>query len=329
MDFYGTIGPACCTQGVLEKMYARGMTGIRLNLSHGMLADHAQWLETAAKAAECVGKKTKILVDLQGPELRIGTLDGEILLREEENVIFGQGGIPLPEVMYEQCEQGLHLLLDDGKMEVELNECHSEYMKAKVLRGGILKSRKSIAVIGKVIQTPTLTDKDLENLKAAKQYGVTGVMLPFVRSVDDLMCLKETLKNCNAEDIAVFAKIENMQGIHSLESFMALADEIVIARGDLGNAMPLWELPGVQKRIAKVCKAAGKPFMVVTQMLDSMEHRQVPTRAEVSDIYNAIIDGASSVMLTGETAVGDYPELAIMYLVNTAKAAMEDCSNEY
>ncbi len=329
MDFYGTIGPACCTQEVLEKMYTNGMTGIRLNLSHGMLGDHEHWLDTARKAAENVGKKTKILVDLQGPELRIGSYDGEIRLNEGENICFGSEGIPLPDILYSQCEKGMHLLLDDGKMEVVLSECKEGYIDAKVLRGGNLKPRKSIAVIGKAIQTPTLTEKDLENLKVAKQYGVTGVMLPFVRSVEDLMCLKETLKAFDAEDIAIFAKIENMQGVHSIENFMALADEIVIARGDLGNAMPLWELPRIQKQISKICKDAGKPFMVVTQMLDSMEHRQVPTRAEVSDIYNAVLDGASSVMLTGETAVGEYPDLAMMYLVNTAKAATEDRSNEY
>ena len=329
MDFYGTIGPACCTQEVLEKMYANGMTGIRLNLSHGMLEDHRHWLTAARKAAEMIGKKTKILVDLQGPELRIGTFEGEILLNQGENICFDAQNIPLPEILYSQCEKGMHLLLDDGKIEVELLECKANRIEAIVLRGGILKPRKSIAVIGKVIHTPTLTEKDLENIKVAKQYGVTGVMLPFVRNAEDLICLKETLKAADADDIAVFAKIENMQGVLAIESFMELADEMVIARGDLGNAMPLWELPRVQKKISRICRTAKKPFMVVTQMLDSMEHRQVPTRAEVSDIYNAVLDGASSVMLTGETAVGEYPEIAMMYLVNTAKTAMGDEANEY
>lgn len=329
MDFYGTLGPASCLHPTLAEMYREGMTGVRLNLSHGMLKDHANWLYIASSAARSVGKQTKILIDLQGPELRVGSLAAERTLKLDQKIIFGHRGIPVPEILLEECKKGMHLLLDDGKMEVEILECGQHQIVAKVLRGGILKSRKSITVCDTEIHTPTLTEADLENLKAAKQYGVTGVMLPFVRHVDDLIYLKKVLKENNAEDIKVFAKIENMQGIKSLESFIALADEIVIARGDLGNAMPLWELPGVQKRIARMCNKVQKPFMVVTQMLDSMEHRQVPTRAEVSDIYNAVLDGASSVMLTGETAVGEYPIEAMRYLVKTAEAAVGDKTNEY
>ena len=326
MDFYGTIGPACAGYSTLVQMYKQGMTGIRLNLSHGMLKDHADWLEMAAKAAKSFGMQTKILIDLQGPELRVGTLEREYLLSEGDDVILGDENIPVPQVLFEHCRSGMHLLLDDGKIEVQVLNCDSDIIYVKVLRGGILRSRKSITVCDVTIPTPTLTEKDLENLRMAKSCDVTGVMLPFVRNADDLLELKKVLKDNDAEHIQIFAKIENMQGVEALDSFMSLADEVIIARGDLGNAMPLWELPRVQKRIAQMCRKAGKPFMVVTQMLDSMEHRPVPTRAEVSDIYNAVLDGASSVMLTGETAVGEYPVDAMMYLVKTAEEALKDAA---
>ena len=215
----------------------------------------------------------------------------------------------------------MRLLLDDGKIEGEILECGKGQLLVKILRGGILKPRKSIAVPGKNMDTPTLTVQDMENLKIARQYGVTGVMLPFVRSGEDLRCLRQVLEKNHGEDIKIFAKIENMQGVEGLESFISLADEIVIARGDLGNAMALWELPAVQKQIGEKCRRAGKPFMVVTQMLDSMEHRPVPTRAEVSDIYNAVLDGASSLMLTRETAMGEFPAEAKIYLIKTAESA--------
>lgn len=322
MDFYGTLGPACCLHPVLSRMYEEGMTGVRLNLSHGMLREHAHWLYVASSAAKALGKPTKILIDLEGPELRIGDISGYRTLKTDSQVIFGQRGIPAPEILLAQGKKGMRFLLDDGKMEVEILECNSSQMLAKVLRGGILKSRKSITPEGTIIETPTLTAKDLENLKVAGQYGVTGVMLPFVRSDRDLICLRQKLEENHSGHIKIFAKIENMQGVEALDTFLSLADEIVIARGDLGNAMPLWELPAVQKRIGARCRQAGKPFMVVTQMLDSMEHSPVPTRAEVSDIYNAVLEGASSLMLTGETAVGEYPAEAMEYLVKTAESSL-------
>lgn len=322
MDFYGTLGPACCRHPVLSRMYEEGMTGVRLNLSHGMLKDHANWLYVASSAAKALGKSTKILIDLQGPELRIGDILGHRILKTGENAIFGQRGIPVPEILLAQGKKGMRFLLDDGKMEVEVLECSGRQMVAKVLRGGVLRSRKSITPEEAVIETPTLTAKDLENLKIAGQYGVTGVMLPFVRSEQDLRCLRQALEQNHGGHIKIFAKIENMQGVEALDTFLSLADEIVIARGDLGNAMPLWELPAIQKRIGAKCRSVGKPFMVVTQMLDSMEHCSVPTRAEVSDVYNAVLEGASSLMLTGETAVGEYPTEAMRYLVRTAEIGL-------
>jgi len=169
---------------------------------------------------------------------------------------------------------------------------------------------------------PTLTESDLKNIGLASQYGVTGVMQPFVRGKHDLVTLREALVAAGAEQVEIFAKIENLQGVAALDELLPYCDHVVIARGDLGNAMPLWELPRVQKEISEKCRKAGKPFMVVTQMLDSMHERAVPTRAEVSDIYNAVLDGAASVMLTGETAAGKYPVEAMEYLVRTGQEAL-------
>lgn len=326
MDFYGTLGPSCCRYSVLYKMFETGMTGIRLNLSHGMLEEHANWIYLAVSAAGSLGIKTKILLDLQGPELRVGTMAGNRQLKSESDVIFGARGIPVPQILLEQGRKGMALLLDDGKLEVEVRECNGRQIIGRVIRGGILKSRKSIAVEGAGIDSPTLTQQDRENLKLARKYGVTGVMLPFVRNRQDIICLKQVLEEEQLKDIKIFAKIENTAGVNALSEFFSEVDEIVIARGDLGNAMSLWKLPAVQKMISKQCRDANIPFMVVTQMLDSMEHRQVPTRAEVSDIYNAVLDGASSLMLTGETAVGEYPEEAMTYLVKAAREAMSEMS---
>ena len=147
-------------------------------------------------------------------------------------------------------------------------------------------------------------------------------MLPFVRSAEDIRTLRAALEDAHAGQIQIFAKIENLAGVRTLPEFLPLVDQVVIARGDLGNAMPLWELPRCQKQLASLCRAAGVPFMVVTQMLDSMQTRSVPTRAEVSDIYNAVLDGAASLMLTGETAAGQYPVQAMEYLVKTAQTAL-------
>ena len=170
---------------------------------------------------------------------------------------------------------------------------------------------------------PVLTEHDLYNIRLAKEYGVTALMQPFVCSGEDLKKVREILQEEKAEHIQIFAKIENRIGVDNLDSILPEADLIVIARGDLGNDMPLWELPVIQKKVEKSCKKYGKPYMVVTQMLSSMEQNPIPTRAEVSDIFHAAYHGAEAVMVTGETAVGKYPVEVIRYLANTVREAIE------
>ena len=294
VDIYGTLGPKCSDKDTLVQMFDAGMTGVRLNLSHITLHHAADQIETLHCAAACCGKKAQLLIDMQGPELRIGTLE---------------------------LSPGQQILLDDGKILAEVISHSRENVCARVIRGGILRSRKSIALPGTALHPPTMTDVDCENISIASQYGVTAVMQPFVRDRQDLETVRAALNTSGASSIRLFAKIENTEGVHNLDDLIPGCDEIVIARGDLGNAMPLWELPRVQKVISERCRRAQKPFMVVTQMLASMEHNAVPTRAEVSDIFNAVCDGAASVMVTGETAIGNYPVEVIRYLANTVREA--------
>lgn len=317
IDIFGTLGPACASADILEVMLRRGMTGVRLNLSHVTLPESASWVAALHEAAGRCGVQPKLLVDLQGPELRIGALKEPLELCAGERTSFGANGIPVAETIRAALKPGQQVLLDDGKLLLRVD---ADGM-AEVLRGGTLHSRKSIALPGVVLQMPALSDADLKNIAVAQEYGVTGVMQPFVRSRQDLVDVRAALDAAGAGSLQLYAKIENQAGISALPELLDLADEIVIARGDLGNAVALWDLPGVQKRIAAACRAKFRPFMVVTQMLASMEHSPVPTRAEVSDIFNAVLDGATSVMVTGETAVGDYPVEAITYLTETVQSA--------
>ena len=318
LEFYGTIGPACAQPETLQRMVEAGMTGIRMNLSHGPLSAHKDWLDII----HAVGIP-QLLIDLQGPELRIGTLPQPLVLEPGQNLRLGQGGVPCPAALVQAARPGQNLLLDDGRLLVQVAEADGAALQCTVVRGGTLQSRKSLAAPGLTVASPTLTEEDLQNLQLAGACGVTGVMLPFVRGAEDIRTLRRALEQAGAGQIRIFAKIESLAGVQALPEFLPLVDEVVIARGDLGNAMPLWELPRCQKQLSAVCRSAGVPFMVVTQMLDSMCSRAVPTRAEVSDIYNAVADGASSVMLTGETAAGQYPVEAMEYLVRTARTALE------
>ena len=305
------------------------MTGVRLNLSHGDLEENGHWIRMVQEAGRELHSQVQILMDLRGPELRLGRFREEIQAEEGSWLVLGDGGLPVPEEALAYVCPGDRILIDDGKVELEAEAGAAPSaggcrITARVVRGGLIKSGKSLAIEGKAVPMPTLTESDRKNIRAAVSYGITGVMLPFVRNKEDLLVLREALKEAGAGEIQVFAKIENMQGVEAIKELLPYCDHVVIARGDLGNAMPLWKLPGVQKRLARECREVGKPFMVVTQMLDSMHERAVPTRAEVLDIYNAVLDGASSLMLTGETAAGSYPVQAVEYLVNTGEEALRD-----
>lgn len=325
MDFYGTLGAACRDEQTIFALFQAGMTGARLNLSHTTLEQCEGLLNGAFwPAARRAGVHARLIIDLQGPELRIGSLDKPVELRQGELVRFGAGGIPTPEAVLKAAGTGDEISLDDSALLVRVEEVGEDRLSCRVLRGGILDSRKSLTILGVQTDAPTLTQEDLENLRQARRYGVTDVLQPFVRGREDVQALRKTLAELGLEQVRIMAKIENQQGLDHLEEIAAEADVICIARGDLGNSMPLWELPSVQRRISRHCVSAGRSFFVVTQLLWSMQERAVPTRAEVSDIYHAVLSGSDALMLTGETAIGKYPVPAMEYLVRTAHRAMED-----
>lgn len=323
VKIYGTIGPACRDKEILKRMFQEGMDGVRLNLSHTSLEEASSLIESFHSAARECGLNAELLIDMQGPELRIGDMNAPFSLITGD--LIGIEDIPFPEdvkAVLRDGDPGQEILLDDGKILLRtefLPDPHD--IRLRVVRGGLLESRKSAALPGCTFRTPAMTENDRTQIKRAKEYGVTAVMQPFVRSREDLIEVRDALGHSGCNDIRLLAKIENRDGIDRLKELIPHCDEIVIARGDLGNAMELWELPAAQKYISSVCREAGRDFMVVTQMLDSMIHRQVPTRAEVSDIFNAVLDGASSVMVTGETASGEYPVLAMRYLCRTVREA--------
>ena len=316
MDFYGTLGPACCRADILADMARCGMTGVRLNLSHRRLSQAETELEALDQARTLSGVPLRLLIDMQGPELRIGTLAEPMAL--EQGTAVQLAALALPQALRELLAPGQELLLDDGKLLVEVLDRD----RAQVIRGGLLQSRKSVAAPGLSLRLPPMTADDREGIALAAAAGVTGLMQPFVRGREDLEAVRAALDAAGAASVRLMAKLESLDGLERLPELLAASDELVIARGDLGNAMPLWQLPGVQKRVARCCREAGRNFMVVTQMLASMEQRAVPTRAEVCDIFNAVLDGASSLMLTGETAVGRFPVQAMDYLVRTAREAL-------
>ena len=366
IDVYGTLGPSCASAEVLTQMFLAGMTGVRLNLSHVSLRESEGLLNVLHEAAQRAGVKPLLLVDLQGPELRIGPMGKPAELREDEEVrlcseeafslscsgegapsspgygtsscsdegapfspgcgtsVCAAGGsgslvdIPVPEAVYRVLEKNTEVLLDDGRLLLRVTKMGEESAFARVVRGGRLTGRKSIKVPGADIRLPAMTKADRQNVRDALGCGVTGIMQPFVRSREDLEEVRGVLAENGAQKLQLVAKIENRAGMDQLAELLPACDAVCIARGDLGNDMDLWQLPAAQKQIAAACRAAGKYFMTATQMLSSMEQSAVPTRAEVNDIFNTVADGASGVMVTGETAVGRYPVEVIRYLAKTA-----------
>ena len=254
----------------------------------------------------------------------MGELPRPISLREGEELLLGEGGVPVPQAILQAAKPGRQISIDDGALLLEVKRASRAVLLCRTERGGTLRSKKSLSLLGADVDTPTLTPSDLDNLSQAGRYGATHILQPFVRGQEDIAVLRRTLDGLGLERVRIMAKIENHQGVSHLEEIIQAADLLCIARGDLGNSMPLWKLPGLQKDIARRCREAGKPFCLVTQLLWSMEQRPVPTRAEVCDIYNGVLDGAGSLMLTGETALGRWPAQAMGYLVKTAQEAVQD-----
>lgn len=316
MRYYATLGPSCCDTAALSALLRRGVTGFRLNLSHTPLAARTDWIDALHEAERKTGLRAQLMIDLRGPEVRIGDMPAPLPLAEGAAVTLG-ADIPVDGDVLDALRPGMTVLLDDGTMALTVVDGGV----CRVTRGGTLTGHKSLTLEGVDLRRPALCGADLADLSQAAALGVNAVMQPFVRSADDLRVVRQTMAENGLADAELFAKVENQPGLDALPDWLALCDVVTIARGDLGSSLPLERLPAAQKHIAALCRSRGKPFLVVTQLLHSMIDHPSPTRAEVLDIYNAVLDGADCLMLTGETAQGRYPLESADWLIRVAQEA--------
>lgn len=316
MRYYATFGPSCCDTAALSALLRRGVTGFRLNLSHTPLAARTDWIAALHEAERKTGLRAQLMIDLRGPEVRIGSLPAPLPLAEGAAVTLG-ADIPVDGDVLDALRPGMTVLLDDGAMALTVVDGGV----CRVTRGGTLTGHKSLTLEGVDLRRPALCEADLADLSQAAALGVNAVMQPFVRSADDLRVVRQTMAENGLANAELFAKVENQPGLDALPDWLALCDVVTIARGDLGSSLPLERLPAAQKNIAALCRSRGKPFLVVTQLLHSMIDHPSPTRAEVLDIYNAVLDGADCLMLTGETAQGRYPLESADWLIRVAQEA--------
>ncbi|HBB31236.1 MAG TPA: pyruvate kinase [Cyanobacteria bacterium UBA8803] len=322
-----TIGPASSSPDTLRQMMLAGMNVARLNFSHGSYEDHARMVKLLRSISEELDNPLTILQDLQGPKIRVGQLpDGEMDLVAGESITL----VPITEFTHqpntvsidypyvaEEAQPGTQVLLDDGLLELKVEKIVGNAVRCQVVEGGVLKSRKGVNFPTLNLRLPSLTEKDKQDLDFGIEQGVDIISLSFVRQPEDIRSLKEIIAAKGA-DISVLAKIEKPQAVAHLEEIVNECDAIMVARGDLGVEMSPEKVPLIQKRIIRLCNQKGIPVITATQMLDSMIRNPRPTRAEASDVANAIIDGTDAVMLSGESAVGEFPVEAVKILARIA-----------
>jgi len=322
-----TLGPASSSEELLRSMIRAGMDVARLNFSHGTHDTHLALIDTLRKVAAEEGRQVAILQDLQGPRIRVGEMaDGaaplaqgtRFVLTTEE--VIGNSlratirGAPLPQDVL----PGDRILLDDGDLELVVTETTTTDVICTVVLGGLLKSHKGVNVPGRTLGVPSLTDKDRDDLAFGVRQGVDFVAMSFVRSAEDVLQLRALMVAQDAE-IPIIAKIEKHEAIANFDEILKASDGIMVARGDLGIEVAAEEVPLHQKMIIAKCNRAGKPVITATQMLDSMIRNPRPTRAEVNDVANAIMDGSDATMLSGETAAGAYPLEAVATMARIAE----------
>jgi pyruvate kinase len=322
-----TIGPASDSPEKIRDLLRAGMNVARLNFSHGNYEDHAARIDRLRSVSLELDLPLMLLQDLQGPKIRVGNLPDEgISLTEGASLTLvpideytdqpDTVGIDYPYVA-EEAKSGTQILLDDGLLELQVHSIEGNAVHCQVVKGGILKSRKGVNLPSLNLRLPSMTEKDKRDLEFGIAQGVDLISLSFVRKPEDIQELKALLREKGA-DIPVLAKLEKPQAIANLEAIVNECDAIMVARGDLGVEMSPEKVPLIQKEIIQLCNRQGIPVITATQMLDSMIHNPRPTRAEASDVANAIIDGTDAVMLSGESAVGDYPVESVKMLARIA-----------
>ena len=321
-----TIGPACSSAEGIGRLLEAGMDGARLNMSHGTREDHAQHARHVREAEQAAGRSIALIADLQGPKLRVGRLPEPVeLVRGEQIVVAGEeaardGDLPVsPSVLGSVLLPGKDILIDDGHVRLTVQAVEQGRARCEVLVGGTITSHKGVNLPGVALPIPSLTRKDLDDLNFALDLGVDYVALSFVRSGADVRALR-TLIEAAGSPAYVIAKIEKSEAVVALDDILDESHAVMVARGDLGVEIGAADVPLLQKRIIHMALERGKPVITATQMLESMVHSPEPTRAEASDVANAILDGTSAVMLSGETAMGEYPVEAIQVMDRIALA---------
>ena len=310
-----TIGPATSSVEMLEKIILAGVDVCRLNFSHGTYEQHQEVINNIRTVNEKLGANIALLQDLQGPKLRIGKVEGEIHLTENQFIsVTTEEQISTSEILYvsykrlvNDCKLGERILLNDGKVALEfVDKISDTTLKAKVIAAGPLSSNKGFNLPDSILSVPSLTKKDLADLEYGLSQEMDWVALSFVRSADDIIELKRliALKGTHTK---VIAKIEKTEAVANIDEIIKVSDGIMVARGDLGVEVPMQRVPLIQKTIVEKCLAAAKPCIIATQMMESMIVDSMPTRAEINDVANAVLDGADALMLSAETSVGKHP----------------------
>lgn len=325
-----TIGPSSEKKEMFAELVKAGLNVARLNFSHGDYAEHGARIETIKQVREELGKPVAILLDTKGPEIRTGkfgvdvvelvegqefTLTTEDFLGNQDKCQISYTGLP------EDVVPGDKILIDDGLIGLEVISTTATEIKCKVLNGGPVKNNKGVNVPNVKIQLPALTPKDINDIKFGIEQGIDFIAASFIRKASDVLAIRQVLEENNAHDIHIISKIENQEGLDNLEEILAVSDGLMVARGDLGVEIPIEEVPLAQKLMIKLCNKAGKPVITATQMLDSMQKNPRPTRAESTDVANAIFDGTDAIMLSGETAAGKYPLESVRIMATIAEAA--------
>ena len=325
-----TIGPASESLENTKKLIQAGMNVARLNFSHGDYEEHGNRIKTIRQACKELGKTVAILLDTKGPEIRLGKLKSEpIELVQGERITLTTeeilGDIDRIPVTYKDLPSdvsvGSTILIDDGLIGLNVLEVSGTEIKCEIVNSGQIKSKKGVNVPGVAISMPGITEKDASDIRFGIEQGVDFIAASFVRRASDVLEIRELLERHDGRHIQIISKIENQQGVDNLDEILEVSDGLMVARGDLGVEIPAEEVPLVQKQMIEKCNRAGKPVITATQMLDSMQRNPRPTRAEASDVANAIFDGTDAIMLSGETAAGKYPSESVQTMAAIAVRA--------
>ncbi|WP_409327724.1 pyruvate kinase [Staphylococcus pseudoxylosus] len=327
-----TIGPASESEEMLEKLIKAGMNVARLNFSHGDHAEHKARIDTIREVSKRLGKTVGILLDTKGPEIRTHNMQNGVIELEKGNEVIVsmtevEGTLDKFSVTYDNLindvDEGSYILLDDGLIELQvksIDKANGEVL-CDVLNTGELKNKKGVNLPGVKVSLPGITDKDAEDIKFGISEGVDFIAASFVRRPSDVLDIRKLLEAQKNTNISIIPKIENQEGIDNIKEILEVSDGLMVARGDMGVEIPPESVPMVQKDLIRQCNKLGKPVITATQMLDSMQRNPRATRAEASDVANAIYDGTDAVMLSGETAAGQYPEEAVKTMRNIAVSA--------